>query len=525
MKLIKKIVVFLLLLSAADFYAQQKLTLEAVVDSAKMRIGEQAKVDIYVTYNSKENIKIEWPKIGDTLTGKIEVVSVSPIDTTFPDKTNSTKIFQHQQILVSVYDSGYYAMPGFKFIINGDTANPQFTNPLFLEVHTVPTDTSATKLKDIKQPFDEKFNWKWYLNHIYFGVGVLVLIIIIGFIIRYYRRKNNQVILEPEKPKIPPHITALAALEKIRQEQIWREGKTKEYYSSISEAIRAYIEDRFNVNALESTTDEIMKAFRSQVVDKESKDKLQQLLTLSDLVKFAKMFPIEEEHNFTLQNAFDFVNATKREEEVPYVEESVAPANPEELKTPAPVNEFKADDTNMYAPGFKSMAPVKEEPKSEKAAVLEENTLKEEEKVKSKKRFKKIAIIVACILAAVLLFFAVMKIFFSSPAETLLETASTNINKMCPVMVDRETRLDNVTIVGDNVMQFNYTLVNLSADQIDVNAAKMEIEPVVLNQVRTNPQMESLRAIKATIKYSYNDKAGKFLFSIKVTPEDYGTYN
>jgi hypothetical protein len=80
--------------------------------------------------------------------------------------------------------------------------------------------------------------------------------------------------------------------------------------------VRLYIEERFHVNALESTTDEIMTAFRSQVVDRDSKDRLQQLLMLSDLVKFAKQFPIESEHNFTLQNAFDFVNGTKREEEI-----------------------------------------------------------------------------------------------------------------------------------------------------------------------------------------------------------------
>ena len=324
---IKKIFAFLLFLFASGLYAQQQPRVDAVLDTSKLRIGEQAKIDIYVTYNSREAINIQWPKIGDTLTGKIEVVSVSAIDTTFPDKTNSSKIFQHQQILVSVYDSGYYAVPGFKFIINNDTVNPLYTNPLFLEVHTVPTDTSATKLKDIKAPFNEEFNWKWYLNYIYWGIAALILVIIIIVVTVYYTRKNNQVQLEPEKPKIPPHITALAALEKIKEEQIWKEGKIKEYYSSISEAIRAYIEERFNVNALESTTDEIMTAFRSQVVDKDSKDKLQQLLMLSDLVKFAKMFPIEDEHNFTLQNAFDFVNGTKREDEIIVPPEQ--PANPE----------------------------------------------------------------------------------------------------------------------------------------------------------------------------------------------------
>lgn len=71
-----------------------------------------------------------------------------------------------------------------------------------------------------------------------------------------------------------------------------------------------------------------MTAFRSQVVDKDSKDKLQQLLTLSDLVKFAKMFPIDDEHNFTLQNAFDFVNGTKREDEVSLPEDKPTQVTP-----------------------------------------------------------------------------------------------------------------------------------------------------------------------------------------------------
>lgn len=316
MNKLKHILSFVFLLFSACVFSQQ-VTVEAVIDTAKLRIGEQAKVDLYVSYNANyKDLRIQWPSIGDTITSDVSVISVSPIDTTFPDKTNSTKIFQHQQIVVSVYDSGYFAMPGFKFVLDNDTAHPIFTNPLLLEVHTVPTDSSATKLKDIKPPLEEKFNWKWYLSYVYWGGAALLIIIAIIIITLYYARKNNQVVIEPEKPRVPAHITALAALEKIKAGMIWKEGQVKEYYSAISETIRAYIEDRFGVNALESTTDEIMTAFRTQVVDKDSKDKLQQLLMLSDLVKFAKMFPIEDEHNFTLQNAFDFVNGTKREEEI-----------------------------------------------------------------------------------------------------------------------------------------------------------------------------------------------------------------
>lgn len=300
----------------------QQVKVEAVLDTSRIRIGEQAKVNLYLTYDSNlKDLKVEWPNIADTITQKVEVISVSPIDTTLPEKSNSTKVYQHQQIIVSVYDSGYYAIPGFKFLLNGDTTHPLYTQPLFLEVHTVPTDSSATKIKDIKQPYEEKFNWKWYLSYVLWAVGGFVLILLIVLITIYLTKKQKQIVVEPEKPKVPAHILALETLNQIKQQQIWKDGLVKEYYSSISDAIRLYIEERFGLNALESTTDEIMLAFRSQVVDRESKEKLQQLLMLSDLVKFAKQFPIETEHQFTLQNAFDFVNGTKRDEEVLNTEE------------------------------------------------------------------------------------------------------------------------------------------------------------------------------------------------------------
>lgn len=317
--------ILLLLCFAFTSVFSQNVSVHAVLDSSKIRIGEQVKLDLYVNFDAgQKGFKIEWPRIGDTITGKIEVISTSNIDTTIPDKNNPSIIQQHQRILVSAYDSGYFAIPGFKFKLNDDTNNVLITEPLLLEVHTVPTDSSAAKTKDIKTVLNEPFNWKWYINYIYWGVGILLFILIIVLITTYFNRRRNNKIIEPPKPKIPAHITALAALEKIKQSQEWKEGRIKEYYSSISDTVRLYIEERYGVFALESTTDEIMTAFRTQVVDPESKNKLQQLLQLSDLVKFAKMMPIEAEHVMTLQNAFDFVNGTKREEVVTLPQDQAA---------------------------------------------------------------------------------------------------------------------------------------------------------------------------------------------------------
>jgi hypothetical protein len=185
---------------------------------------------------------------------------------------------------------------------------------LHLIVKTVVTDTSLTKIKDIKPPFDEPFNWRWYLRYAYTGLAILIAVIILIIVVKKVTKKKPLEIVI-EKPKIPAHITALQSLEIIKQECIWKDNKTKEYYSVIADTIRLYIEERFNINALELTSDEIITIFKSQVVDLDSKAKLNQILTLSDFVKFAKQIPIEAEHTLTLNNAFDFVNGTLREEE------------------------------------------------------------------------------------------------------------------------------------------------------------------------------------------------------------------
>ncbi|MBL7895660.1 MAG: hypothetical protein JNK50_10255 [Bacteroidia bacterium] len=294
----------------------QSIRVNAVIDSSKIRIGEETRLDLYVTYdaNAQKNIKIDWPSFEDTISGKVEIISKTPIDSTIPDKSNPGVIQYHQQFVVSAYDSGYFAIPPFKFIVNDDTANPYLTEALFLEVNTVPTDTTDATVKDIKPPFEEPFDWKWYLPTVYTIGGAILILALIIFIIMRLTRKKPETIVE-RKPDIPPHILALDQLEKIKAEQIWKEGKTKEYYSAITDSIRLYIEGRFGIQALELTTDEIMRAFKSQVVDSLSKEKLQQLLVLADLVKFAKQIPIEQEHTLALQNAIDFVNGTKREEE------------------------------------------------------------------------------------------------------------------------------------------------------------------------------------------------------------------
>jgi hypothetical protein len=314
MKLKKHILFIFTILTS--FVVKSQVEVHAVLDSNSIRIGAQTKLDIYLKYDAKaqKNTSITWPEIEDTLKKGIEVVNVTKIDTTIPDKNQPNIIQQHLQLTVTSFDSGVYYIVPFKFILNNDTANSILTEPLHLIVKTITTDTSLTKVKDIKAPYDEPFDWKWYLPEIYIGLAIIAAIIILIVVLKKLKKNKPEIVIE-EKPKVPAHITALEELEKIKVEAVWKENKTKEYYTSIADTIRLYIEERFKINALELTSDEIIKIFKSQVVDTESKSKLNQILTLSDFVKFAKQIPIEAEHTLTLNNAFDFVRGTMREEE------------------------------------------------------------------------------------------------------------------------------------------------------------------------------------------------------------------
>ena len=315
--MIKKYI-FILFAVLTGLVINAQTEVHAVLDSNTIRIGAQTKLDLYLNYDAstQKSMDVLWPLLEDTIKKGLEIVNVTQIDTTIPNKNKPNIIQQHIQLTVTSFDTGVYYIAPFKFILNKDTANPLLTEPLYLKVNTVATDTSLTKIKDIKAPYDEPFDWKWYLPQIYIGLAILAGIIILIIVIRKLNKRKPEEVIVIEKPKIPAHVTALETLEKIKEEAVWKDNRTKEYYSAIADTLRLYIEERFNINALELTSDEIIKIFKSQVVDSESKSKLNQILTLSDFVKFAKQIPIEAEHTLTLNNAFDFVKGTMREEQV-----------------------------------------------------------------------------------------------------------------------------------------------------------------------------------------------------------------
>lgn len=103
-----------------------------------------------------------------------------------------------------------------------------------------------------------------------------------------------------------PEERALDRLEKLRQSQMWQSGKTKEYHTELTDAVRTFIEEATGIRATEMTSDETMEAVENGAwaVDM---NLLRDIFRTADLVKFAKSEPLPHEHDRSMSEAIQFV--------------------------------------------------------------------------------------------------------------------------------------------------------------------------------------------------------------------------
>ena len=308
---IKILITFLSILLCAKIIQAQQIKATARLDSTNILIGDQIKLFLEIDY--PENVTVEFPIVSDTLSEFIEVLERSKIDTI--DLENSALLKQIRSYTITSFDSGSYriAPQWFKINVNG-IADSVPTNGVTLNVFTMQIDTTRG-LTDIKMPYAAPLTLKEVTPYI---LGIILLGAIIFLVLYSIKRKkkNKPFFSLPVKPKEPPHIIALRELDRIKNEKIWQKEKTKQYYSEVTDVLRNYIEERFEIRAMEQTTDEILDNFRyrKDLLGEKSFTNLGQILSLADLVKFAKYKPLPDDDNLTLVNSYFFVNDTKKEE-------------------------------------------------------------------------------------------------------------------------------------------------------------------------------------------------------------------
>jgi hypothetical protein len=259
--------------------------------------------------------QVQMPLLNDNLIPGIEIVDRTIIDTT--QLKDGRVQYDQYMTLTSFEDSLFYIAP-LPFVSSGDTV---WSESLMLNVvQPFEMDSTDIAITDIKGIYKAPIWWWGIFRWVLLALAIAGIGIGGYYLISYLRRRYGDVpaVVVPTEPLRPADEVALEKLDAIREQKIWQSGQVKEYYTQLTDVVREYIARRFEVSSTEQTSDETLRAMRVLLTDKkELYDNLRKMLTLADLVKFAKWTTTPDENEISLRNAYTFVKETTPVEEEP----------------------------------------------------------------------------------------------------------------------------------------------------------------------------------------------------------------
>ena len=216
-------------------------------------------------------------------------------------------------ITVAPFEEGIYELPDIYIIKHTKESSDTlvFAAPEPLEVMTMPVDTATFVPHDIKGQITYPITLKEVLPYVVGGVaGLWIITAIIVVIVALTKRKKKE-----EERKDPPHIVALRALDKYRSDKYWAPDKQKMFYSGITDAVKEYIDRRFEIDAQEMTTAELFDALKGRTeLTPELYEKMKGLFETADFVKFAKYVADDAQNAEALPLCVRFVTSTYQAE-------------------------------------------------------------------------------------------------------------------------------------------------------------------------------------------------------------------
>lgn len=281
-------------------YPQDRLTVEYSIDHETLLVGDPAVLSVTALYPTNGTLTL--PEIGrekDVVLLKRDWQDIPREDGLKQSETSySITSFRLGEHVVSTGT--------ITCAVGGETFSTNFPN-VVLHVQSSLADDASPELADIKPP--QKLPAR-IPPAFWIALAVAALAFLIGLITSKLW-KNRETFVAKEPP-VPPHITALKALEALQAKGMLEKDECNPFYTELSIILRTYLEGRFSLNAPDETTEEIVEEMsRSPELNGSQRNILQDFMRQADMVKFAKGHPDRS----TMESAFDttkqFVEETK----------------------------------------------------------------------------------------------------------------------------------------------------------------------------------------------------------------------
>ncbi len=265
-------------------------TAQAVLNTNILHIGDP--VTLTLSARHPAGSRIVFPTIGN---GKQIVVQHRSSDT----RPHSKNTLRTEEILqLTSFRTGDWNIitnPVICAFSNG-TEQTQTLSKLTLHIQSTLNKTNLTQISDIRDIENPPLRIP---RGLWISALVILLISAAVFLIRYLRKSPNSP-FTPE-PVTPPHIIAQKALAALRSEKWIPEP----FFVRLSLILRTYLENRFDLNAPESTTEEL-----AEKLPPEHQQVLRDFFMQADLVKFARADAEQAAMQTAFQTVTQFVDQT-----------------------------------------------------------------------------------------------------------------------------------------------------------------------------------------------------------------------
>ena len=299
---IKNLPFFFVFIGIVSFFNSHNINAQTVIltsDKDSISVGVIIHLNVKVQLNEEVD-EILFPD-SSFFPNELLLLNVEQFTLTDFSDSLSYKVqyFSNQDVFIPSFPIALVSQNDTSFL---------YSNSLQLTYRSVLPNDEA-ELNPIK-PILEFSSFPW-------GLVFLILIIVGAGIWAYLTFRKKEIVQEiPIKTQEVPFINPLEHLEKtlIALKIEYNLAQTKDYkyfYSTISDSIREYYEELYQIPALESTTREVLRYLDAFGVDNEMTQRTRSILNRSDMVKFAKFEPSLEGAWDTHSDAQDFIERAK----------------------------------------------------------------------------------------------------------------------------------------------------------------------------------------------------------------------
>lgn len=261
-------------------------TFNAALNVDEILIGEPVRYSLTVVQEGASE-EVDYTPHQEYIIGKSSSGEAVQLELLQPFKDTNYQVDGNYvwkgEYVLTYWDSSYVTLFPEQVKVGG-VAYTSNANLLLVTLPMVDEQLPMHDIFELFTPVEEPFPLR-----VWVVLGVILLLLVLGVLLWKKKRKKNETVLVLSALE-----EALLRMDQLEQSKLY-EKDLKEYYAELSIVLRAFLGKHYQLGMLDKTSVEIIRYLKKKGLSTGLIVQINELLTKSDLVKFAKSTPPQNE--------------------------------------------------------------------------------------------------------------------------------------------------------------------------------------------------------------------------------------